>query len=67
MRDVSADQAYIKGESASFIQELASSADMAQVIGDHSRAVAIVENIYDLLDRQTRRLPGRWLPANEAE
>ena len=62
MSDVSSNGEYRNFETESFIQELASSADKAQVIGDHSRCVAIVENIYDLLDRQSRRVPGRVCP-----
>ncbi len=40
----------------SYIRELARVADRALVTGDHSRCVAIVENIYDLLDLQSRRI-----------
>ena len=58
MCDVSVDRDQCDCTSATFIRELATSADEAQVTGDQSRCVAIVENIYDLLDRQSR-VPAR--------
>ena len=41
------------------IQELAFVADKALVTGDYRRCVAIVENIYDLLDRQSQAAPAK--------
>ena len=49
------------------IQALASSADAALVQGDYSRCVAIVDDMYDLLDRQSQVPPERGATHTECE
>lgn len=54
MSDLSAENGPNHYVTAHVIQELAGVADAALVTGDYQRCVAVVENIYNLLDRHTR-------------
>lgn len=53
MSDINGENSRDDQATSSVIQELAGVADKALVTGDYSRCVAIVENIYELLDRKS--------------